>query len=177
MILFLLYKCFSCKEHGQTVQNSPNTCYFRGTIWKEKKVCYNLGVALCSRQMSEDAKQNGKEPWLKLKRRHQSRKTRSLKLNQQKRGQNALCLTFEKSLNEFLNRTHTFYWLFGKAECKWPNAAPGICLTWVHEDDKFTKHKPAHFCEFLVFKSAPYLSPKYTLPKILSVSTQTKKWQ
>lgn len=155
MLLFLLYKCFSCKGHRQTIQNSPNTCYFSGTIWKEKKVCNNLGLALCSRQMREDAKQNGKEPWLKLKRGHQSRRTRSLKLSQQKRGQNTSCLIFEKSLNELLSRTHTFYCPFGKTECKWQNSAPGICLRWVHEGDKFTKHKPAHFCAFHVFKSTP----------------------
>lgn len=79
------------------VQNSPNTGYFSGNIWKKKKVCCNLGLALCSRQMREDAKQNGKETWLKLKRGHQSRKARSLKLIQHKRGKNALCLIFKES--------------------------------------------------------------------------------
>lgn len=101
MLLFLLYKDFAYTGPRGTVQNSPNTCYFSENIWKKKKVCHNLGIILCSRQMREDAKQNGKETWLKLKRGHQSRKAKSLKLIQQKRGKNALCLilkSHERSL-------------------------------------------------------------------------------
>jgi len=104
----LLYKCFACTGPRGAVKNSSNTCYFSGNIWKKKKVCYNLGLALSSSKMREDAKQNGRKTWLTLKRGHQSWKARSLKLIQQKRGKNALCLISKKSLNEFVSRTHYF---------------------------------------------------------------------
>lgn len=164
MPLFLLHKCFAWTGPRGTVQNPPNICYFSGNIWKKKKVCYNLGLALCSRQMREDAKQNGKETWLKLKREHQSRKARSLKLIQQKRGKNALCLILKKSLKECVSRTHTFYCPFVKTECKCPNSATGTCPIRVHNANSSTygsiKHKPAHLHPFHVLKSSDPLSPK-----------------
>lgn len=149
MLLFLLYKCFACAGPRGTIQNSPNTCYFSGNIWKKKKVCYNLGLALCSRRMREDAKQNGKETWLKLKRGHQSRKARSLKLIQQKRGKNALCPISESS--------HEMSWwaepiLFSahmlKLNANGPILPLAHCLIWAHDDIsayKFIKHIPVHF--------------------------------
>lgn len=142
MLLLLLYKCFACAEPRGTTPNSPNTCQFSGNVWKKKKVCCNLGLALRLRQMREDAKQNGKETWLELKRGHESRKARSLKGIRQKGGK-MLCV-WKQPWNESVSRASTFYRPCGKAECEWPNSAVAHCLTGLHTLVSAQTHSSAH---------------------------------